>query len=148
MLKPAAAYRRQHKTDCVDRPTDGMSGTPPGTENFSTYRLLQRYGQSTVNTPHLFIRRQHADFPRFLTTTPDNNPAGYPHDPYLASSMLTGGLLQYHLLFIPGNARYFRNALQGKRTQGGHVISFTTGGNLGGDRSERARIFDQFHPAK
>lgn len=121
-------------------PTDGMFGVPPGTETFRVFIGFSKdMDSSTVNNSNIYLSTDGStpiSSAVSYDNTPDNNPADYPRDPYLGVvSMPAGGLTAnttYYLIMNGSVRDTSGNALQGNRAQGGHVISFTTGGNFMG----------------
>ena len=119
-------------------PMDGMFGAPPGTENFKVFIGFSKdMDSSTVNNSNIYLSTDGSTPISSAVTydnTPDNNPADYPRDPYLGVVFMpTGGLAAnttYYLIMNGSVRDTSGNALQGNRAQGGHVISFTTGGNF------------------
>ncbi len=121
-------------------PNDGMTGIPPGVDNFQIFIGFSKdLDGSTFNNTNVYLTTD-GSTPVASTVVYDNNPAGRaantPPDPYLGIvNPPSGGFAANttYYLVMTGNVRDTAgNPLQGNRAQGGHVISFTTGSNFMG----------------
>ncbi|MBI4812539.1 Ig-like domain-containing protein [Candidatus Falkowbacteria bacterium] len=120
-------------------PNDGMFGMPPRQADFKIFIGFSKdMESSTINNTNVYLTID-GSTASSSSVTYDNNPAdnaaaGLPQDNYLGIvGTPAGGFMPNttYYLIMTGNVRDTSgNPLQGNRAQGGHVISFTTGGDF------------------